>query len=610
MTKRLLSLIAFSSLMTAEAWAFQSINPCEENEHWLADAKQTAIREDYWKEFQNFLSGKLAPVRGFSDALALRKISKNDASRAFGEYWISRSLYESKIIHMAQAGMNALASRTPTPETFPFQLAAVSCLLRMQEKFGTLALPSPVLIRLQNYAALASDSASKTVVWEAAHHWLRETIARETISESNEKSIFALLSGSGAFEAHALGLIAFRHGENAKAIEQMQKFFAYPAIPVALRRYVDPTHLLTARAYYGMQEFGKAAEQFKQISKQSNDLAESLSELAWAYLLDERHGEAIGTAMNLSAGGMRRTYAPEAPMVMAMALNELCQYPESIRATQQFKRDYEHSYRWLNRWRQQRAPLYPQAVKFVKKEGDTPERIASEWVRSPLFIASQEEINLIFQEQESSAQLGKSGGREQRRLGLDIVKTIRELRPKIRKARAKHTDNDEEGELPQALVQELRGLKSLINAYRRLQFAAPYWHRVLAQQKSRADGIRKQLVEKIETDLRARSDIMLVHLNEIAENIQLIEVEIYEGASQDIIWQNAHPDYQKIAQKIENESQSSASAKVWDWGRAPAGSEETTEIWEDELGSFKANLVDNCSSKDRYLALKMKERQQ
>ena len=38
------------------------------------------------------------------------------------------------------------------------------------------------------------------------------------------------------------------------------------------------------------------------------------------------------------------------------------------------------------------------------------------------------------------------------------------------------------------------------------------------------------------------------------------------------------------------------------------GVDENGEIWEDELGSFKANLFDNCSSKDKYLAIRVKRR--
>ena len=116
--------------------------------------------------------------------------------------------------------------------------------------------------------------------------------------------------------------------------------------------------------------------------------------------------------MNLNAGGLRHTFTPEAPMVMAMSLNELCQYPESVRAIHTFKKGYEKSFQWLQK--NITGNLYPDAVQYVRRaQGATvPDRVASEWVRSPLFISSQDELNLLFDESESTAMLGRTGARE------------------------------------------------------------------------------------------------------------------------------------------------------------------------------------------------------
>ncbi len=153
----------------------------------------------------------------------------------------------------------------------------------------------------------------------------------------------------------------------------------------------------------------------------------------------------------------------------------------------------------------------------------------------------------------------------------------------------------------------LAQLRRAINDYKRFRKAAPVWQVVLSNYKKNIVPTEKKLIASINSDLADRSGRMAVMLEEIAENNQLIEVEIYNGASQDIIWQNAHPDYKKLAEKMKEDSQK-AHAKVLDWGRVPASDDDGGEIWEDELGSFKANLYDNCSSKDKYLALKRLKR--
>jgi hypothetical protein len=95
---------------------------------------------------------------------------------------------------------------------------------------------------------------------------------------------------------------------------------------------------------------------------------------------------------------------------------------------------------------------------------------------------------------------------------------------------------------------------------------------------------------------------MMNQIEDVAENDELIEVEIFNGASEDIIWQNAHPEYKDEAKQFQADRDKNR-AEGLNWGRMPASMEGDGEVWEDELGSFKADLYDNCSSRDKYLAL-------
>jgi hypothetical protein len=318
--------------------------------------------------------------------------------------------------------------------------------------------------------------------------------------------------------------------------------------------------------------------------------------------------EAIGTAINLTKGGMRRTFAPESPMIMAIAMNELCQYPESIRAINAFRSTYEKPYQWLNGWsnggdKKSRAPIYPLAVGYLKHQSDVPERVASEWVRSSVFLSHQDEINLLFNEKTASSGLGRAAVKEQMQLGQEILKLAQEIQSDVKDARA---EAGPDGQLPDLLHKKLVLLKNQLTHYKRLRRAAPTWLRIKSHHEKRSPVINHGLVVKIEADLQNRTVRMLRQLEDIAENNQLIEVEIYNGASQDIIWQNAHPDYKDIAERIKKDTQRANAGKVWDWGRSSVsmGDDDKGEIWEDELGSFRADVTDNCSSKEKYLALK------
>ena len=59
-----------------------------------------------------------------------------------------------------------------------------------------------------------------------------------------------------------------------------------------------------------------------------------------------------------------------------------------------------------------------------------------------------------------------------------------------------------------------------------------------------------------------------------------------------------------MAAKLTEDTRRERASRTWDWGRTPSNMDDDgAEVWEDELGSFSANLYDNCESKDRYLAL-------
>ena len=584
---------------------------CTSSESWnFGPAISTERRQD----FRSFLDQKMKPAQGFAEGLAQRSIAQTDEARIFGEYWVSRALYEARLVHLAFDGFSLIASRPVTPDTAGVQLAALDCVMQITGRYPSIAVPAPVLARVPDFKDQASTTAEHQAVWEAAGAGLRQDLADGHPDRKTLEQDLALVEGAGAYESLARGLAAASRRDHQNAITELDRFLNAPSLPARLSRFVDPARILLARSLYTMQQFDRSAAQLRQVSKASNELADTLSELSWAFLMNERYPEAIGTAMSLHAGGLRRTFTPEAGMVMAMALNELCQYPESVNAINVLRKSYDRAYRWLSQWDAARksstkqSSLYALAVDFVKKKPvAVPEKIAGEWVRSPLVLASQEEIDLIFDEADAAATLGRSGIEAQRREAERIIHLARELRPKLDDARKFRKPGEA---LPSMILAQVAVLKRELAHFKRLQHAAPIWRAVLANSQRKMPAIEKGLVARINSDLERRSERMLAQLDEIAENVQMIEIEIYNGASQDIIWQNAHPDYHDLAERMKSNGDS--PDKVWDWGRAPAYDSDdvadTAEIWEDELGSFKADLFDNCSSKDKYLALKMRHK--
>ncbi|MBS1985418.1 MAG: hypothetical protein JST16_14730 [Bdellovibrionales bacterium] len=563
---------------------------CSSGESWNLGGH---LNDATVKEFEEFLLGTRAPVQGFADALALRRRSSDDKARAFAEYWMARSLEKLGFVHLSQRGFAALAARDADKSALRVQLAALECLVRIQEKYPTLELPVSVSARLARFPR-------GEVLSQAALVELRKRVGEGR--PHAEVQPVAELIDQEPHKRFAQILVSANKADHEKAIALGREFIADRSQP-GYDRYVDDVRLLLGRALFSRGQFAPAVDEFKLISRSSNALAQSLSDLSWAQLRDNRPNEAVGTAINLQSGGLRRTFAPEAPMVMAMAFNELCHFPESLKAVEYFRTAYADSYAWLQAWYaegNQHAPLYPKAVGFLRKEKGVPEKIASEWIRSPLFIARQDEVQVLLGAKAVAEKAEKQGVETQRQLAAKLLEMIKDIKARVDKARQA---SGESTELPHLLRQDIGKMKDLLVSYRRLRRAAEPWQAMVAADAKRSPGERKRLVAEMEKSFQDKNLRMYMTLEEIAENLHFLEVEIYQGATQDIIWQNAHPDYKQLVLTFKKESSVQAS-KTWNWGSISGGLSGTHEIWEDELGAFKADLFDNCESKDKYLSIK------
>ncbi|HAR41252.1 MAG TPA: hypothetical protein DCS07_01245 [Bdellovibrionales bacterium] len=592
------ALALLGSIQPAQAAPVSFENACSASEKWSAPE---FLSPSDAAAFQSFLKKQAPPIFGFSQGMAHRQFASTDEQTAFGEYWVARSFFESKMLHTAHSGFTSIISKPVKQKTAIYQLAALGCLVEIQARYPTLEVLNTAELSTQISALVpfAISPHEKAVLHAAAGVGVRNLIANPNAKSGHFNVFLTALRGGGAHEKLAKGLIAARFGNHTTAIAEMDAFLADSSIPDSLKRFVDHAHLIASRANYATKNFKASVEHLKAVRKSSNELADTLSELTWAQLLNFRYDESIGTAMNLQSGGLRRTFAPEAPMVMAMAMNELCQYQDSIRAIRLFQKNYEPIHRWLANWNEHPQPLYEQAIAHIAKKAKAPDRIASEWIRSAVFISHQDEMNLMLDENDRASTITKSGSELQHKMATDILKTLRDLKPRYKVAKMKQKPGEL---LAKTVLVELDRLKRQIVDLRRLQRSAPIWHKVIGSQVARNPARKAALIASINKNLAARTQRMFLQLEEIAENLQMVEIEIFNGASHDIIWQSAHPEYKKVAAQIPGE-ETVSDVKTWDWGRIPKAVEEEGEIWEDELGSFKANLFDNCASKDRYLTL-------
>jgi hypothetical protein len=160
-------------------------------------------------------------------------------------------------------------------------------------------------------------------------------------------------------------------------------------------------------------------------------------------------------------------------------------------------------------------------------------------------------------------------------------------------------------ETPKEFADRYQVLKKEMRKLGRFYKASRTWKSLAHSYEKKIPSLKLELVSKVNKDWKAKNKKLLALLNHVKDNTDLIEVEIYNGASQDLVWKNAHSGYAKAEAGLEEKKAAPDAAHTWSWGRILASNIEDSEVWEDELGALKADVTDQCSLKEKFLKLKV-----
>jgi len=560
-------------------------DPCLTTEHWSLPGKSSP--PSWIREFHEFTAKRAQSIQAFANAIQLKRISSVMGNSAleedFSEYWVARVLYELKLMPLAHQAFMSVFENTSNRD---LKKASYSCLSRIQ--MVTPDFKAPDLSSVANLGWTEADSDVLLV----------------QLLGKNSALAAKLAPGHKGF---LNGVNQLRNHKFTESIQGFNSYFQYllthPGSFIA--RYQDQAHLLAGRALYSMARFKEAADEFQKVRKTSNEQIEALSNLAWAYLLQEKYDDAIGVALQLRSGALKSTFAPEPIMVSAMALNELCIYPESIRMVQAFVKDYLASFKWLQK-NANRTDGYDLTLKAIKNVQVAPSKLVTEWIRRPEFLTRQTEINDMISHPQKIAQTESQAYQEQVRLTQDWVARatafIKEVKIANLKLKANQTLAPEFADRYATLKRDNRKLSQF---YR----ASKVWKSLARSYERRLPSMRADLVKQVNADFSKKNQKLLSILRNVRDNSDLIEVEIYNGASQDIIWKNAHPDFEAKKDDLMDDKSGPDHSETWSWGRVLASDIENSEVWEDELGALKADVQSQCNAKEKFLKISLMKRE-
>lgn len=522
---------------------------CSPEETWVFSKR---IPVAWRARFQRPFEKGTAPVTLALLSDILKNSQKGIEAKRLAEYWYWRSIYELGLVHVAQKGFDQLvagaADKKGEKEVLGVRLASLQCLNRIVRAYPTQNFTQESLQGMKRLKQLEISAAERDSILEAATHSARHRLGRGEAEKSLNHEM-DLLADAGPYMDFIRLMKASARASDADVVRYGEPLVSQP-LPASLKTHEDNLNLLVGRAYYGLRQYQKAMIFLKKVRNTSNTFTDALTDISWSYLLDNQPSQAVSTSQNLLVGGLKHLFSPETHFIVSIALNEACHYAKGIESIRFFRKKYQKTLNWLQRWKASTSAksrdIYPLLASYIKKEIRIPDRIATAWLRSPVFIANQEEVNLILRE--------------------------RELIPQVQKAlgsRAKRRDP-------------------------RWTTARKAMETQMATLASTSRERETQLLREINEDLVARMVRMADLLSGVHENIQLVEAELYNALGERIIADSVRPGDPDPNAKAESKNEE--SGPVWDWGKFPMDGDEDAEIWEDEVGFLKIDVENKCNN--------------
>jgi hypothetical protein len=538
------------------------------------------------------IPGKLPAIDlavGLQDRI--RALSPEDRKAA--EFRITHALHQSGLTRPAHAGYRALlVSDDSSSQT---KLQALTCINRLERTEPALA----VREKREFLDKVRPFTEGKTQ--EGTEYLFRQfslTLRDEPARAEPTARILEANQPDSVESKLARAFLLAQAKKPVEALRILSELLANTRWPEPLERHRNAARVLAARSSFAIGQPLEAARWFRLVDKSANIAPTALEELSWALLEGERPGEAIGTALQLERGLLARTFAPEAPMVLAMSLNELCQFPAALSTVARFKRRWQPVHEWLEQFAAKPAALLPLARRVLRKEKEAgiPAMVGWELLQSPQYLA-QESLQVVLKSEARRFDEVRSRIKsEQVRLARQIVTASEELTRRIQR---------EVSPLTSVTESELRKLREDWLTYRALRRSMGPVRRMSAHSASLIPSLRSGAERWLEADLQRRTKRMKVRLDEVIENLGLVEIEILDGASRDLVWQNAHPE---MAKKAQEQARARSRSKSWDWGSAftaidSKSGQDAEELWEDELGSHEVLVTDRCELRERHVAM-------
>jgi len=458
------------------------------------------------------------------------------------KYMVGRDYFSAGLIHLANEKFEKIVQSSAYKRSPGVWVAALECMNKIQISNKAFTFSRKTQKSILRFSATEVPAKYRNPLRRAALGFVRAK-AVDGFKPSEKKRLAKMLSGNPAYEPFTLGLIEVASDRADRVIKHMEKFLKIDVdeLPEDLRGNVEMAKMALARAYFEKKKFKQSIATYETIDKNSNFIIDSIVEKTWAQFRSKDYSSALGSAIGLHMGDFKRAFHPDSEMLITTGYFEICQLNEAKRMIKVFTRNYYKTNKWLKAWRSDRKKrnLYEEMLSALSTRKETvPAHVLTEWVRSPVFSAYQEEVNLIHKERESLVDV------------FDGVKTVN---------------------------RSLASDQSVVAG-------AKLAHVELTKYRKRLTSLESRAVAKIQSALTGINLFMIEHLKDRISNLMLLRAEILGDLGN-----------KNLGKKKMTSQEAPGGDDVWDWGEAEMGKgSENAEVWQDEIGIARADLPNIC----------------
>jgi hypothetical protein len=301
----------------------------------LAPAAQAQSEIDVLnKAIENYNDGKnLAAAQGFYQIEETGTVADN---RFKAEYYLAQSLNKLGLGFGAFFYYGQIIKIGPG---HPYYFKAVEGAVNVTEAYGDEVLGPNVLNKAYNqqFVKLPPD-----VLFKINYYIALLSYRGNRPSDAND-FVKGVLPESAAYAQaqYLMGLLSQR-ADPAKAVQIFKGILAIDPNKSYkdLREVKELATLALGRSLYGLQRFSESSDYYTQLPRFSRHWDEALFEGAYADLLNDDPGGALGRLHALHSPHLSDEFAPESLNLTAIIYFQNCLYPQVREALGQFDREY------------------------------------------------------------------------------------------------------------------------------------------------------------------------------------------------------------------------------------------------------------------------------